>query len=515
MVGTVAGCSTYGALHQQWSVQTGDKIAATPAVNWGRVFVGSWDGYEYALDEATGSQYWRTFLGVVPNPGGCDELGVTSSPLTLDGTLYLGGGDDYWYSLNMYTGNVLWKVFTGDTTTGHYNWSSPAALNGFAYVGIASQCDTPLVQGQLLRVNMSTHQIVNTWDVVPDGQVGGTIWTKPVVDAARNSVFVTTGNRAYDANRNTQVYGESVVSVDATTLAVKGSWSLPLSDPTPDPDWGTGPTLLRDSSGRDLVSAANKNGVVYAFLRDNVSAGPVWTRRIAFAATSDAPAAGGVYSNGYFDGTRLYYASSGTTIDGATVKGSVRALDPRTGAIIWERPLPNRTFGALTFANGMLVVPSYGTLFLVDPATGDLLYDNALPLYGAATVANGRLFVGDTNGVLHAYTYPSAPGAGSSATASAARVALAQGCQTMRQPAPSGSRVRVTRLGKARAPATIAVFKGGDCTGKAVTRRRLRGGDKALLKVPRWLATGGRISLRSSRAMRLKLALARWDAGQR
>ena len=132
-------------------------------------------------------------------------------------------------------------------------------------------------------------------------------------------------------------------------------------------------------------------------------------------------------------------------------------------------------------------------------------------------MANGRLFVGDTKGVVHAYTYPSSPGAGSSATASAsaARVALAQGCQTIRQPAPSGSRVRVTRLGKATAAATIAVFRGRGCTGTALTRRRLRGGDRALLKVPRWLATGSRISLRSSRAMRLKLGLARWGAAQR
>jgi outer membrane protein assembly factor BamB len=511
MVGTIAGCSRYGPLEQQWSFQTGDKVAATPAVNWSRVFVGSWDGYEYALDEATGAQRWRTFLGVVPNPGGCDELGVTSSPLTLGGSLYLGGGDNYWYALNMYTGHSLWRVFTGDTHTGHYNWSSPAALNGFAYVGIASQCDSPLVQGQLLRVNISTHQIVNTLNIVPNGQVGGTIWTKPVVDAARNSVFVTTGNRAYtNSGNDTQPHAEAMVAVDATTLAIKSFWSLPVGDPTPDADWGTAPTLFTDNTGRDLVSAANKNGVLYAFLRDNVAAGPVWSRRLAFAAVGDEPAAGGIYSNGYFDGTRLYYAGGGTTIDGQTSNGSIRALDPRTGAIIWERALPNRTFGALTFANGMLVVPSYGVLYLVDPATGDLLYDNSLPLYGAATVANGRLFVGDTNGVVHAYTYPSAPGAGSSAsaTASTARVALARGCQTVDGPAPGGGRVRVTRLGSASAPATIRVFEGDDCTGQPVARTKLSGGDASVLAVPRSLRAGSDVSVLSSKAVRLKLALA-------
>ncbi len=502
MVGTIVGCSRYGPLDQQWSYKTGDTIAATPALQWNQVFIGSWDGYEYALDEATGALKWRTFLGQAPDPGGCDTTGVTSSPLTINDTLYLGGGDDYWYAVDRYFGNPLWRVFTGSVSTGHYNWSTPAALNGFAYVGIASLCDTPLVQGQLLRVNMSTHQIANTWDVVPDGQLGGTIWTKPVVDASRNAVFVTTGNRAYDSTRNNQPYGESMVSLDATTLAIKGSWSLPLSEPTPDADWGTAPTFFQDGLGRDLVAAGNKNGIVYAFLRDNVSAGPVWSRRIAFGATSDAPASGGIYSNGLYDFQRLYYAGAGTTIDGNTVAGSIRALNPNTGAIIWETALPSRVFGALTFANGMLVVPSLKALYVVDPATGELLYENPLTLYGAAKVAGGRLYIGDYGGTFHAYTFPSSPGAGSSAAA--ARVALARGCQRVEQPGLAG-RVRATRLGSATAPATVRVYRRADCTGRSFARARLRGGETAVVKVRRSLRR--HLWVRSSRALRLKLAL--------
>src|SRR5579884_2003606 len=33
-----------------WSFKTGDIVAAPPAVVGGVVYVGSWDGYEYALD---------------------------------------------------------------------------------------------------------------------------------------------------------------------------------------------------------------------------------------------------------------------------------------------------------------------------------------------------------------------------------------------------------------------------------------------------------------------------------
>ena len=64
--------------------------------------------------------------------------------------VYVGGGDSYWYALDAYTGAILWKVFTGDTSAdkGFYNWSSPLIYNGFAYIGIASNCDNPLVTGQ-------------------------------------------------------------------------------------------------------------------------------------------------------------------------------------------------------------------------------------------------------------------------------------------------------------------------------------------------------------------------------
>jgi outer membrane protein assembly factor BamB len=502
----LAGCEPrYGALREQWRFSTGDTIAATPAVGSGRAFIGSWDGYEYALDETTGSQAWRTFLGRTLGP--CDELGVTSSPLLLDGRAYLGGGDDKWYALDMASGASLWTVPTGSTSSGYYNWSTPAALNGFAYVGIASRCDQPLVQGKLLRVNLATHQVANVWKVVPDGQVGGTIWTTPVVDASRNAVFVTTGNGAYDSTGDTQQHAEALVSVDAATLAIKSFWRLPVSDPTPDADWGTSPTLFNDSQGRQLVSAANKNGILYAFQRDNLAAGPVWTRRLAQPAVGSDPAAAGVYSTGYFDGQRLYYASGLTTIGGKTVDGAVRALNPTTGAIIWERAMPARTFGALTVANGMLVVPSWTRLRLFDPANGTILYENTLRTYAAAKVANGRLFVGDFTGVVHAYAYPASPGAPVAANAT-----LKAGCQSTTAISPTvvppGSRIAITRLDHGDA-AALRLYRGDSCEGDPLLQTTLDTRDSRVVRIPRSVARARSLSIAAESAMRLEVTRSR------
>jgi outer membrane protein assembly factor BamB len=146
-----------------------------------------------------------------------------------------------------------------------------------------------------------------------------------------------------------------------------------VNDPTPDADWGTSPTLFRGTQGRELVSAVNKNGILYAFDRDKLGAGPVWRARLAVPQGGSDPGSGGGYSTGVFDGHRLVYAAGRTTIRGKRRPGSVRAIDPATGRFLWERPLPSQVYGALACANGMVVVPAIAALYVVDPATGEVL----------------------------------------------------------------------------------------------------------------------------------------------
>ena len=515
------GChpkSRFGPLAEDWSVPLGTQsvpIAAKPAVGYGRVYIGSWNGWEYAFDEASGALSWQTFLGKSPSCSISAARGVTSSPWLENGVAYLGGGDSYWYALDANGGGLLWRVLVGDAsaTGGNYNWSSPVVLNGYAYVGVASQCDSPFVQGKLLRVSLSTHQIANEWKVVPDGQVGGTIWTSPVADAARNTVFVTTGNRAYDSTGNSQVHAEAMVALDATTLAIKGYWSLPVSDPTPDADWGTSPTLFTDAQGRDLVSAGNKNGKVYAFLRDNLSAGPVWSRQMANPAAGDDPGAGGLYSNGFFDGQRLYYAGSRTTIGGRTVDGSIRAFNPTTGATIWEKGLPGKTYGALTGANGMVVVPAFDALRLFDGPTGEVLFANDLghTIFGAATVVHGRLFIGDTGGFAHAFRYPTAPTAATAqASAGTLTMTVSPRCSrlgtlpdTNATPTVGGIAVRAT---SPTAQTAIRVYANASCQGRPTLRLEL--GDGATVVDTKTLRPGSTYSARSRDPIELKVGLA-------
>ncbi|MEM3019506.1 MAG: PQQ-binding-like beta-propeller repeat protein, partial [Candidatus Bathyarchaeia archaeon] len=46
-----------------WQYTTGNTIALSPSVAYGKVFIGSMDGKLYALDAATGAKVWEFATG--------------------------------------------------------------------------------------------------------------------------------------------------------------------------------------------------------------------------------------------------------------------------------------------------------------------------------------------------------------------------------------------------------------------------------------------------------------------
>ena len=51
--------SKVASLHLAWTFPTGDAVSASPTVVEGVVYVGSWDGYFYALHATSGSLKWK------------------------------------------------------------------------------------------------------------------------------------------------------------------------------------------------------------------------------------------------------------------------------------------------------------------------------------------------------------------------------------------------------------------------------------------------------------------------
>jgi outer membrane protein assembly factor BamB/regulation of enolase protein 1 (concanavalin A-like superfamily) len=404
---TVIPASQAPDLTKLWSYTTGGPIASQPAIVNGVAYVGSWDGYEYALNAATGAVIWKTLTGITTGNSACNppSAGISSAATVLNGVVYVGGGDAYWYALDASTGTVLWRVYTGDNSAsgGHYNWSSPLIVNGYAYIGISSLGDCPLVQGQLLQVSLSTHQIVNTLNLVPDGSQGGGIWTSPAYDPALNEIFAITGTETSDD----ETYAQAVIGVNGSTLAVMDYYHLPEEQAVADSDWTTSTGLYTGSNGTPMLVTTNKNGVTYAFNRTNLAAGPIWQHQTAlgndcavcgYSTVSSAAIANGV----------VYQAGGATTVNGTGYGGSVQALNENTGAVIWQHPEAGPVIGAITYMNGMVIDYAGNGFEVLDATTGHRLYgyDVGSWSYAAPAVANGVIITGSVAGTIYAFGLP-------------------------------------------------------------------------------------------------------------
>ncbi|MCI4360417.1 MAG: PQQ-binding-like beta-propeller repeat protein [Thermoplasmata archaeon] len=397
---TALSPSTVSGLTLQWSFATGGMIASQPIVVNHTVYIGSYDGYEYALNASTGAKLWAKNLGT-STALNCspDPRGIISTATVSNGVLYVGSGSQWYYALNVANGSTLWKVDDGNTSK-FFNWGSPLVVGNDLYIGRSSGCDAPLVRADLWKVNATTHAVIQKYYVVPAGRHGGSIWGSPTYDSSSNTIFFATGN----GEIVNETGAKSVIAIDASTLALRSAWQIPYNETGPDSDFGTTPTLATGASGTPIVVATNKNGVTYAFARSNLSAGPLWTDQVAVG--GECPECGqGSVSSAAWDGTSLYVAGGKTSIGNTSFPGSVRAINPTDGSYRWEFGAPGAVIPAITTADGLVIAGAGSILEVLDAATGTLLfnYTTGGVIYGAASVANGCIFASSTDTTLYAF----------------------------------------------------------------------------------------------------------------
>jgi polyvinyl alcohol dehydrogenase (cytochrome) len=419
---TVINATSATNLKMLWKYQAGgyiylNYISAQPIAAHGMIYWGSWDGNEHATSKS-GTQVWQTGLGYTYSAQ-CDDLvGVASTAtiatVTMSGistpVIYVGGGNANFYALNANTGAIIWQTPLG-TSPASFIWSSPVYYKGSIYIGLSSLGDCPLVQGKLFRLNASTGAIQNTFNVVPSGCTGGSVWGSPTIDASDGSVYFATGNNG--ACSSSEPYATALVKVKASNLSYIDSWQVPLSQQVDDSDFGATPTLFSAVMGgvtRSLVGVVNKNGMYYAFDRTAISHGPVWSAQIATVGGGCGPDCGdGSISSSAWDGSTLYIAGGQTTVGGTSCKGSLRAVNPANGTFLWEHCMAQGpVLGAVTMVPGVAVVGEGNTFLAVAASDGHTLYtftdaNSNSHFYGPATISKGVLYIGDFDGLMYAF----------------------------------------------------------------------------------------------------------------
>jgi outer membrane protein assembly factor BamB len=392
--------------------QPNGGVFASPTVADGSIYIGANNGYFYMLNATTGTVQHKVFIGFRPKltcsaRGFISTATVAPDPVTGASTVYISGPDGYMYALSATDLSMKWKSvidIPSPTVNDYFQWSSPTVANGKIYVGSASHCDKPLTRGAVVEYDQATGSELARFYTVPSGLLGGGVWSSVAVDPEGN-VYATSGTQP--KNSTNHYDSVSIIKLDGSTLQKLGSFIVPSSELGGDGDFGSSPTIFGTH-----VGACNKNGIFYALNRTTMTLD--W--KVRFGAKSQGGTPAQCSSAAIWDGTWLYYAGNQTTIGGTSYRGSVRRIDPATGAFSWQRGLPNTVIGSPSLNGaGLLAAGTFDSsatpnaVYLVDAATGSIVRTFSTTggkFFSQPVFADGWLYTGNSTKGLTAYQLP-------------------------------------------------------------------------------------------------------------
>jgi outer membrane protein assembly factor BamB len=387
-----------------WHHAPGRTYLGSPTVADGAVFIGADGGWFYKLKLTTGTVLGKRFLGFQRHKtcgafGTVDTATVTTDPGDHQPTVYVAGADGYLYALNASNLQVKWKSVIAIPSTkvsSYFDWSSPTVANGRIYIGVASNCDDPLVHAGLISYNQVTGKKLGEFYTTPKGDVGGSIWSSVAV-APDGDVFATTGNGPEDDQR--LGYSESILKF-SPRLRLLGHFRVPASQVTYDADFGASPVLFDH-----YVGACDKNGIFYSVRQSTMTL--AWEKQVSGAS---GPVTGCIAAPAY-DGHHLFIGGLSVTVRGVSYRGSIQERDPGNGKLVWETALPDGVIGSPSLdGGGVLAVGTYDissvpcATYLVRASDGRILRRLVTGMdFSQSVFADAMLFTANVNGVYGWY----------------------------------------------------------------------------------------------------------------
>jgi outer membrane protein assembly factor BamB len=415
-------------LRKAWEFRTGDAVTATPTVVKGTIYVGSWDGFFYAIDLRTGGLRWKFQLSpqpaITPQPGQVprdftsDGGMVTSSAWFEPGRgerpdLVIFGGGYTLYALDAHTGHLVWRHdYTGRTDLppdpahdGTRIFSSPVVAGNKVIIGVSVDGEGGH-RGYVVAASLRTGDpawVFNT-DVDDQGRLlndgCGNVWSSGTL-LPRLGVVVFDVSDCHFANP--APYAEAIIALRIRDGHLVWSHRPARHDVQCDLDFGATPNAGVERDGEvTFLGVGGKDGTYYSL--DPQTGLERWSTNVVFGGF-----AGGFIATAAFDGERVYgstalgdfgrFERSGMVRcdpadprDTAFQEPTVHAFDAGTGGVLWQKQR-SASFSPTTVAGGMTFNgPALRDLVQVrDADTGKLLAQ--LPLdapnwSGIATVGN-------------------------------------------------------------------------------------------------------------------------------
>ena len=182
------------------------------------------------------------------------------------------------------------------------------------------------------------------------GPSGAIIWSTPVIDAKRGQIYVGTGENtswpatdtsdaviAYDMKTGARKWVFQATKADIWNYACGGrrgaNCDWPGEYQSPDHDFGATAMLVRLKTGRELVVAGQKSGVLWAL--DPASGKLVWSNKLGRGS-----AGGGMRWGLAFDGEHIFAPQNDAPVtlpgDHPNWGPGLHAVNAQTGEIDWS-----------------------------------------------------------------------------------------------------------------------------------------------------------------------------------
>src|SRR6185437_10698827 len=403
--------TTVPHLKLKWAfgIPNTDMMRSQPAVYRGRVYLGGNDGTLYSLDAATGCVHWASKGKPVRSAIVIGKAGSADA-------VFFGDVTGAVSALDAGSGKPIWRAQAADQPMTLIT-GAPAYFRGRLYVPVSSYEEAAAmspgypcckVRGSIAALDAATGKILwRTYTIAEQatergktkdgramfGPSGASVWDSPTIDAAKQRIYIATGDNYSDPPSDTSdallalnldtgklLWSKQFTKGDTYTMAcaIPGNPNCPATA-GPDFDFGSSPILVSLPSGKRALLLGQKSGMLYAVDPD-ARGELLWQARVG-----EGGALGGIQWGSATDCNNVYAAVSDVRLEPVGDPPRI-GLDPAKGG------------GVTTFriADGHLQwktpAPACGERRPCSPAQS-----------AAVTAIPGAVFSGSLDGHLRAY----------------------------------------------------------------------------------------------------------------
>lgn len=305
-------------------------------------------------------------------------------------------------------------------------------LNHIVYTSWASHCDFRPYTGWIISYNGTALAQQSVLNVTPNGNEGS-IWAAgagPAADGAGNIYFLD-ANGTFDTTLNANGfpangdYGNAILKLSTKNghLAVADYFNMynTVNESNADEDLGSGGAMVvpnfKDSSGvlHRLAVGAGKDGNIYVVNRDNMGKFNPQNNSQIYQELTGA-LAGSVFSMPAFSKNRIYYGAVGDRLNAFSFNSNAQLNATPSSQTANSFPYPGTTpsisgsssLNTIVWAvenSSPAVLHAYNAnnlaleLYNSNQATGGRDHFGSGNKFITPTIANGKVYVGTTNGV--------------------------------------------------------------------------------------------------------------------